>query len=490
MFEKITPEQAGINSKSLIDLVNSLNNHNLNMHSMLFMKGDKIFFETYYKPFYENYLHRLYSETKSFVGIAIGLLLEEGKLSLKDPIIKYFPEYCPKNPSEYLKKQTIEDMLKMQTAHRFINGWFYLDGMDRLKIYFDGEFDHPSGTIWEYDSDGSHVLCALVEKLTNMKLLDYLKIKLFNKMGTFQDAYYLLTPTGNTWGDSAFVATLRDQASFGYLLMNEGSFNGEQLINKDYVRTATSNLVDNTESAFHDLVSLGYGYQIWHLKNDDFVLTGMGDQLTIVFKSKGYIFSCHASNQGSSKSRQQIIEEAYKIVDNALDTSLKENKKDYKELLEFSNNQEIRHLPYGLKSSLEKVINDKKFICESNQMNIKWFKLHLEKDSGSFEYENLQGHKVINFGRGYNKFEVFPEEGYSNMVGKEITKNYYYKCANSGCFLDNNKFGIEVEIIDKYFGNLLISIGFKDDKAFIKMKKNAENFLREYFGELVAQMEK
>lgn len=489
MFERITPEKAGIESKKLVNLINVLNSKGLNTHSMLMMKDDKVFFETYFKPFSQDYLHRFYSQTKSYVGIAIGLLEEEGKLNLDDPIVKYFPEYfVDRKPNEFLKNQTIRHMLEMRTAKKFENSWFYLDDDDRVSLYFKGQFVRPSGASWEYDSDGSQVLCVLVEKLSGMKLLDYLKEKLFNKMGTFQNAYALSTPTGYTWGDSAFVGTLRDQASFGYLLLKEGNFNGEQLINKDYVRKATSNLVNNNENFYFNHYNYGYGYQIWHLRGNDFMTTGMGDQLTMVFKDKGIIFAIHSSNQGNPLSRDFIIDEVYKVVDSISNSSLEENRHENEELEKLCSSLELRHLDYGVKSNLENKVNGKTFICEENQMGIKEFSLKFDGDKGTFAYENAQGKKEIHFGRGFNVFETFPQEGYSNMVGKEVTKGYFYKCANSGAWIDNERFKLEVEIIDKYLGNLIVYFGFKDNKAFIRMKKNAEYFLREYFGDLVATL--
>lgn len=489
MFERISPEKAGIKSKDIIALVKRLNEYSLNTHSILMMKGDKIFFETYYKPFHKDYNHRLYSETKSFVGIAIGLLEEEGKLCLNDPIIKYFPEYLPKKVHPYMQKQTIKDMLEMRTCVNHPMLWFYVEENDRVKFYFDEKYSpivRPSGSYWEYDSDGSQVLCALVEKLSGMKLLDYLKVKMFNDMGTFKNAYTLSTSTGVTWGDSGMLCTLRDQASFGRVVMNYGVYNGKRYINENFVKTATSKLVDNHETCFDTYAGKGYGYQIWHLDGDDFAFTGMGDQLTLMFKNEDILVAIHSSNQGNPLSRNILYNEIRTLVKSASTKSLPENEESFNELLEFEKCQELRHQPKGIDSTIENKINGATYICEPNQMNISEFTLSLDKNEGTFSYVNATGRKEIHFGRGKNIFEKFPEEGYSNMVGKEITKGYFYDTANSGCWADNEKFIIEAQIIDKYFGNLTIFICFKEDKAFIRMTKNAENFLREYFGTLVA----
>ena len=92
MFERITPEEAGISSRKITEFINKLNYRGASTHGLLFMKGDKIFTEAYWAPFNKDFHHRMYSETKSFVSVAIGLLEEEGKLSLDDTIASHFPE--------------------------------------------------------------------------------------------------------------------------------------------------------------------------------------------------------------------------------------------------------------------------------------------------------------------------------------------------------------------------------------------------------------
>ena len=116
MFGKITPEQAGISSLKVAEFINKLNKRKLRMHSVLMMKGDKLFAEYYWTPFHEEFCHRMYSQTKSYVSVAIGLLEEEGKLSLDDMIAEHFPEKIHTELPENLKKQTIKEMLTMCTV--------------------------------------------------------------------------------------------------------------------------------------------------------------------------------------------------------------------------------------------------------------------------------------------------------------------------------------------------------------------------------------
>ena len=91
MFEKITPEQAGISSANVADFISVLERRGLATHSVLMMKGNSIFAEYYWAPFHRDFCHRMYSETKSYVAIAIGLLEQDGLIDLDKPIVDYFP---------------------------------------------------------------------------------------------------------------------------------------------------------------------------------------------------------------------------------------------------------------------------------------------------------------------------------------------------------------------------------------------------------------
>ena len=91
-MRRITPEETGLSSRAVRDYVKILEQNRLATHDIILAKGDAIFFEKYYPPFNENFYHRLYSVSKSFVSLAIGFLAQDGKIDLDDPIVKYFPK--------------------------------------------------------------------------------------------------------------------------------------------------------------------------------------------------------------------------------------------------------------------------------------------------------------------------------------------------------------------------------------------------------------
>ncbi len=137
MFEKITPEQAGISSQKVADYINMLNSRKLPMHSVLMMKGDKLFAEYYWAPFDKDFCHRMYSQTKSYTSVAIGLLVEEGKIDLDRPIAEYFPEKIDIELPSHLKIQTVREMLTMTTVGE-CGRWFSVkEDLDRTHFYLN-----------------------------------------------------------------------------------------------------------------------------------------------------------------------------------------------------------------------------------------------------------------------------------------------------------------------------------------------------------------
>lgn len=495
MFETITPEAAGISSRQVEKLLALYERHGITLHSVLMMRGNKIFSENYWAPFTAEFCHRMYSQTKSFVGVAIGLLEEDGKLSLDDKIASYFADKIDGELPPYLAKQTIRQMLTMTTCGDSEN-WFLHTDHDRCHIYFNHRrTTHPAGTLWQYDSPGSQVLCVLAERLSGMPLLDYLKKKIFNEIGSFQTATMLKTPTGESWGDSAMVCTPRDMLSFARFVMNYGTWNGKRLMNEAYLRTATSRVVDNDTDGHGGALSYGYGYQIWRLEQNSFGFIGMGDQLTICVPDKDFIFTCTADNQGAPAARAAaraiLIDSLFDgIVNELSEHPLAEDSKAKASLDSFRANLKLRSITGEAVSPFEAELNGAEYVCDKpNPQKITHFSFVFHGDgTGEFRYTNEQGDKVLPFGMNHNVFGKFPQDGYSDEIGTMPgAPGFRYNCAVSAAWREEKKLILRIQIIDRYFGNSTAVFAFRGDEVAVCMTKAAEAFLNEYTGTFVAR---
>ena len=490
MFEMKTPEQAGVSSEDVMRFVNTLNQMGLATHGVLLMRGTSVFGEFYWKPFHRDYCHRMYSQTKSFVGVAVGLLLADGRLTLDDPVAAYFPDKAERELPENLRRLTIRNLLTMETCGR-TGSWFECDDPDRVHWYMNDNSAHlPGGMRFEYDSPGSQVLCTLVERLSGLSFFDFLNQRLFSKMGAFQTASVLKTRNDDSFGDSAMLCTLRDIAAFARLLMNGGRWQGRQLIDEAYVRAATAPQVDNDEMGFDSWETRGYGYQIWCLRNQGFFFNGMGAQMTFCFPEKDLIFAVMSDNQGYPGAKS-IIETAFQccILDRMADAPLPENPEAYARCLALGEGLELARLAGPPHSAFAAELEGKSYACPENPTGITRFSFHFpSQDEGELHYTNAQGDKTLRFGLGKNVFDFFPQLGYSNdHAGLRTTDGFRYRCAASAAWREPRKLLIKVQIIDRYFGNMLAMFSFAGDTAVVRMHKSAEDFLQEYQGEFVAR---
>ena len=487
MFTYGKPEEVGIPSKNIKRYVEVLEKAGLSNHAVIIARHDKIVYENYWAPFHKDFLHRMYSATKSFVSLAIGALCEEGKLSLDDKIVDLFPPEMTEGACENVKKQTIRNMLMMSTGYPYSGGgsWFVQKPADRLRHYFKtsggGTIPKVPGGAFNYDSPGSFVLGALVEELSGMSLLDYLRSKFLDKIGFSKEAYMLQCPGGHSWGDSALLCTSMDLLKTIKFTMNLGAWEGEQLLDKEYVRTATSNLISTHHQPYPSVY--GYGYQIWRLRDNSFFFNGMGCQFGVCIPDKDIVFVYNGDNQGNETAKAVILDNFYNLIVDEVENSLPNNDADYNALTEFSRSLVLNHCGESVAENIADQINGKTFVLNENPMGIKNIRFTFSGDEGVMEYTNEQGEKKLSFGMGKNVFSKFPQEGYSDMVGTVPAKGNYYDCAVSAQWQEQRMLYFSVQIIDTYFGRLHMYFCFtEDNQILVRMMKTAEAFLNEYNG--------
>ncbi|MBQ7036787.1 MAG: serine hydrolase [Clostridia bacterium] len=485
MFEKVSPESLGISSENIQKFVELLEENRFSTHDILIARGDKLCFEKYYAPFKQGDLHRIYSSTKSFVGLAIGCLEQDGLINLDDRIDKYFPEETKNQPDENLKSQSIRDMLRMSTGKPCRHWWFGPKCTDRVRFYFENprKETRPAGGIFEYDSMGSFVLGALVERITGMPFIDYLRTKFLDEIGFSKEAYCLKCPGGHSWGDSALLCTPRDFLLTARFVMNGGEWNGKQLLNREYIKAATSKQIDVNVIGDYDYYSRGYGYQFRLTYGDGFLFNGMGCQQAVCIPEKDLILIYNGDNQGKDYAYKLVVDGFFKIIANHVsDAPLPENPAAQEALHNYVKDLKLAVAIGEKESDWMDKINGKTYTMCENDMGITKIGLEFKDGKGYFNYTNAQGDKTLEFGMCENTFGLFPQEGYADEVGGVYTPGHYLKCAASAAWVMPHQLFIKVQIIDKYFGNLNIMLGFVGNQVSMFMKSAAEDFLEEYQG--------
>jgi len=486
-----TPEKMGVKTSLIHQYIKTLEDSHLITHNVIITRCGEIIFENYRKPFGKDFLHRMYSVTKSYVSLAIGCLEQDEMIDLDAPIIKYFPDELQNQSDENIKNQTIRHMLMMSTA-KPERWWFDARCEDRVRFYFENDLQatRPSGTVFMYDSTGAFVLGALVEKITGKSLLEYLREKFLDKIGFSKEAYMLKCPGGHSWGDSGLLCTAEDLLKTAMFCMNGGKYNGEQLLNEEYIKKATSKQIDNNPFGINTYNTYGYGYQFWMTHDNSYFFNGMGCQLAICVPDKDIILIYNGDNQGIANAKDIIIDNFFEyIVRPATDEALEENNEESEALKKYADSLELFSAKGEKYAKIQDEINNVTYLMQKNSMRITKMRLSFNGDFGTLYYTNEQGDKELSFRMCKNEFTEFPQFGYSDKVGSE-KGDRLYKCAVSAAWVSHFQLLIKVQIIDTYFGVLNINLGFCDGKIGVNMSKVAEDFLPEYEGFAAGDTEK
>lgn len=484
-----TPEEAGVSSADILKLVKNLEHFGQNLHSFALIKGNSVIAEGYKKPFSRDFIHRMYSTSKTFGSMALGVLVGEGKVSVSDYVLKYFPEYDKQVTDPYVRNMKIEHLLKMATAYTYPTTYGVKIRCTKepnwAETFFDVPSSHPSNTVFNYDTSASHIIGVIVEKVTGMPFIEYLKEKALLDIGFSKNARCLKAPEGYAWAGSAVMCTMLDLARLARLIMLDGAWDGKQLIDKDYVKAAKSRQIDNTKEGFSNTYKgHGYGYQLWCTADNTFSLVGMGQQLAICMPEEDLLFVCTGDNQGVDGAYHILFVNLWNIIkDNFSKTPLAPNPEALKELRDFCDNWEYHIVKGDATNPIADKINGKTFVLNENPMEITDITFNFGKDGEcTLNYTNPRGNKTLKFGIGKAVADEFPEDGYfGDIIGTPAGRRY--KCLTSGAWTSPFQFRIKCDVIDDYVGNLSIIAGFDENLQLgLYMEKHAEFFLDGYNG--------
>ncbi len=280
--ENVTPESQGVSSQSILDFIKAAETERKDdLHSFILMRHGNIVAQGWWNPYNPESTHMLYSLSKSFTSTAIGLAQSEGLLSIYDPVISFFPDETPENPSDNLKSMRIKDLLRMNTGHESdMLGAIRSDTESWVQAFLTSEIEHKPGIHFVYNSMATFMLSAIIQKVTGQTLFDYLKPRLFDPLG-FENSWWETNMNGINTGGWGLNVRTKDIANFGQMYLQKGMWNNEQIIPKDWVEEATKLQTSNGSDPKSDWEQ-GYGYQFWRCRHNIYRGDGAFGQYCIV----------------------------------------------------------------------------------------------------------------------------------------------------------------------------------------------------------------
>ena len=286
-------------SECIVRFTERLLEEDVNMHGFLLSVSGKEIAKAYFAPFTEGQPHRLYSVSKTFTGIAVGMLADDGLISLDQPVAGFFRDWLPQNPSPFLLHLTIRDMLRMATCYRRTA---YREGIDDnwALAFFTGIPDHEPGMVFAYDTGCSQVLAALVRRISGQEVIDFLEKRLFTPLGCQDPRKWLRDPSGCCQGGTGLCMSLRDLHLVAGCLLR----GGDGLIPRWYAEEMGKKHID-TSLQDKEEERYGYGWQCWRTRAG-WALYGMGGQLSILCPDRQAVLSTIADTRLDSSGVQRI----------------------------------------------------------------------------------------------------------------------------------------------------------------------------------------
>ncbi|MDX1907698.1 MAG: serine hydrolase domain-containing protein [Bacteroidia bacterium] len=263
-----TPEAEGVSSARLLHLMDTLAASPHEFHSLMIVRHGKVIAETWWHPYRPDLKHTLYSTSKSFTSTAIGFAIQEERISLSDKVVSFFPDECPSEISPGLAAMTIRDLLIMaggqgpDLTHR-------ITGKDTnwVRAFLALPVKETPGTQFVYNSIDTYIAGAILQKVTGLSLLDYLRPRLFEPLGIV-DADWETDPMGYQVGGWGLRLRTEDMAKLGLLYLQQGRWQDKQLLPETWVIAATSaQIIQHPDKPLSERQDSdweqGYGYQFW-----------------------------------------------------------------------------------------------------------------------------------------------------------------------------------------------------------------------------------
>lgn len=290
-FVRATPESQGISSDLFAALLRELDaSKDTEMHHFMALRHGKVICECNFAPYPKGMWHITHSMCKSITGMAIGMLIEEGKLKLDENIYDIFSDQINALSKIFRPVITVENLLTMTSGVTF-NESGIVSGNDWLGSFLNASVNGKPGTEFQYNSLNTYVLSAIVTKRTGETLTEYLTPRLFGPLGITK-YYWETCPKGITKGGWGLFLCAEDMAKLGQLYLQKGKWNGQQLVSEYWIEISTARHPKTQNGTY------GYGYQLWmEQRPGSFEYNGMLGQNVIIYPDMDMVLVTNAGNK-------------------------------------------------------------------------------------------------------------------------------------------------------------------------------------------------
>ena len=396
-----TPEAQGVSSASLSKFLSAIANSKQEFHSLMVVRHGHVIAEGWWSPYSPNLKQQLYSLSKSFTSTAIGLAVGERRLSVEDPVTKFFPDDLPGEVSPNLAALKVKHLLSMSVGMakdsiRIIektSEGTWAKAFLRLPIEFE------PGTKFLYNSGASYMLSAIIKKVTGQSAHQYLTPRLFEPLG-IEGSTWTENSEGINIGASHLRVKTEDLAKFGQLYLQKGLWNGRLILSKEWVEAASSKQISSGSNDSD--WGYGYGYQFWLNPPGGFRADGAFGQYSMIFPEQDTVVVITSESFDKQITMQLVWNH---LLPEMKAASLPAHPSDHKKL-----QLELKALSYdplklNASSPLAATVSGKEFVLDENDHKVKSVSFNFKGDKCVFTVRQ-ENKKDIQITCGINRWYI------------------------------------------------------------------------------------
>jgi CubicO group peptidase (beta-lactamase class C family) len=263
-WRSAAPEEQGMDSETLAQMVERIQQENLNIHSLLIVRNGYLVSELYVYPYSAGQVHFIASVTKSVIGMLVGIAIQKGDIKdVQQPLFSLLPDQGVANLDDQKKAITLEDLLTMTSGldcheNPAPGEAFMQASTNWVQFMLDLPMVAQPGTKFSYCTGAIEVLSAVLQEATGMSTREFANQNLFASLGIgpISEARWSSDPQGVTTGGYGLALTSGEMAKLGYLFLNQGQWDGKTIVPAAWVAASTASHANRGDKK-------EYGYLWW-----------------------------------------------------------------------------------------------------------------------------------------------------------------------------------------------------------------------------------
>jgi CubicO group peptidase (beta-lactamase class C family) len=288
------PSELGLDATRIIDFLDAVDAAGLDFHSLMILRHGAVAAEGWWAPYRSDDIQLLYSVSKTFLAMAVGIAVGEGRLSTEDLVADLLPDLVPHPLPGHLRRLRVRHLLAMASGHTGETlAQIVTMGPDPVRNFLALAPEEPPGSVFAYNQGNPLTLSQIITTLTGQRVVDYLRPRLFDPLG-IDRAEWLTTPTGIDQGFSGLHVTTESVAKLGQLVLRNGRWGDHQLVPADFVTDCRLPQIGNSRQQTNPDWRQGYGYQMWMCRHGAQRADGAFGQFAIVLPDLDAVIACTA----------------------------------------------------------------------------------------------------------------------------------------------------------------------------------------------------